>query len=87
MSNGIALRKTSTIFCLIWAPGALAWSYLIVLRESCGAKLSNGCFGLKISKDTVLIFVSYDKTVPLQILGGALIRGGALNWQITVFRF
>ncbi len=32
----------------------------------------------------MLILVSYDKTGSLQTTGGALIRGGALNWQITV---
>ncbi len=35
-----------------------------------------------IFKETVLILVRYDRAGFLQTIGGALIRGGALNWQI-----
>ncbi len=37
-----------------------------------------------IIKESVLILASYNKTGSLQNIGGSLIRGGALNWQITV---
>ncbi len=37
-----------------------------------------------IINKTVSILLSYNKTGSLQIIGGALIRGGALNGQITV---
>ena len=37
-----------------------------------------------INKETVLILVIYDNTGSLLTIGGALIRGGAVNWQITV---
>ena len=32
----------------------------------------------------MLILVGFDRTWSLQTIGGALIRGGALNWQIMV---
>ncbi len=35
-------------------------------------------------KETVSNLVSYNRTGFLQTIGGALIRGGAINWQITV---
>ena len=37
-----------------------------------------------IIKETMSILVIYDGFWSLQTIGGALIKGGALNWQITV---
>ena len=37
-----------------------------------------------IIKETTSILAIYDGFGFLQTIGGALIRGGALNWQITV---
>ena len=72
-----------TVICLIRAPGAAARSNL---GKSWGSQLFNSGFGLKIGQllKKLCLFWLFMIALGSSKLRGALLRGGALNWQNTV---
>ena len=83
------MRRLFTEYRIL--PNKGAWRSTNVISDSLDTKLKFQAFqrwfrieNRTIINEFVLILVSYDRTWSLQTVGGALIRGGALNGQITV---